>query len=282
VRHTCVFFHAHPDDEALLTAGTMARLAADGHRVVLVFATAGEQGLAAPETGIGYRLGELRMAEARASAQALGCARVEFLGYRDSGLDGTVASGGIVDGGVIVDGGREPFAVVDVERAAARLADLLREEGASLLTTYDAAGGYGHPDHVQVHRVGARAADLAATSVVLEATVDRDLLLRALRLAALGYRFPPDFDRPRFRTAYTPGSAITHRIDVARYCTAKRNSMAAHLTQTTGGESTRTLAALLRLPPAVFRWVLGTEWYRQPGIRPGRPLRDPLAALREH
>ena len=282
MRHTCVFFHAHPDDEALLTAGTMARLAAEGHRVVLVFATAGEQGLAAPETGIGYRLGELRMAEARASAQALGCARVEFLGYRDSGLDGTVGSGGIVDGGVIVNGGGEPFAVVDVERAAARLADLLREEGASLLTTYDAAGGYGHPDHVQVHRVGARAADLAATSVVLEATVDRDLLLRALRLAALGYSFPPDFDRARFRTAYTPGSAITHRIDVARYCTAKRNSMAAHLTQTTGGESTRTLAALLRLPPAVFRWVLGTEWYRQPGIRPGRPLRDPLAALREH
>jgi LmbE family N-acetylglucosaminyl deacetylase len=271
VGHTCVFFHAHPDDEALLTAGTMARLAAQGHRVVLVFATAGERGLAAPETTGGYRLGEVRAAEARASARALGCARVEFLGYRDSGLDGAAA-----------DGGSEPFAAADVERAAARLANLLGEERASLLTTYDAAGGYGHPDHVQVHRVGARAAALAETSVVLEATVDRDLLLRGLRLAALAHRFPPDFDPARFRTAYTPTDAITHRIDVARFCTAKRNSIAAHLTQTTGGESRRTLAALLRLPPLLFRWALGTEWYRQPGVQPGRALRDPLAALREH
>jgi LmbE family N-acetylglucosaminyl deacetylase len=271
VGHTCVFFHAHPDDEALLTGGTMARLAAEGHRVVLVLATAGEEGLAAPQATRGYRLGEVRSAEARASARALGCARVEFLGYRDSGLDGGAAGDGL-----------EPFAVADVEQVAARLANLLCEERASLLTTYDAAGGYGHPDHVQVHRVGARAAELAGTSVVLEATADRDLLLRGLRLAALGYRFPPDFDAERFRTAYTPRQAITHRIDVARFCTAKRNSMAAHLTQTTGGETARTLSTLLRLPPLLFRWALGTEWYHQPGVKPGRVLRHPLAALQGH
>ena len=173
---SCVFFHAHPDDEALLTAGTMARLAADGHRVVLVVATAGERGLssAAPAT-VGCGLGEVRKAELLASARALGCARVEFLGYGDSGLDGQAVP---ADGPI-------PFRGVDVDEAAAVLADLLREEDAALLSTYDAAGGYGHPDHVQVHRVGARAAELAGTPLVLQATVDRDLLLRVPAAAAI-------------------------------------------------------------------------------------------------
>jgi LmbE family N-acetylglucosaminyl deacetylase len=265
----CVFFHAHPDDEALLTAGTMARLSAQGHRVVLVLATAGELGLAAQSVTGGRTLGEVRADEARASARALGCARVEFLGYGDSGLDGTAGPAGTLP----------PFASADVEQAATKLADLLREERAALLTSYDAAGGYGHPDHVQVHRVAARAAEIAATPVVLEATVDRDLLLRALRLAALCYRFPPEFDLARFKTAYSPGSAITHRVPVMRYAAAKRSSMAAHATQATGGESARTLAALLRLPGPLFRRVLGTEWYVQRGQPPGRTFSDPLATV---
>ncbi len=176
---TCVFFHAHPDDEALFTSGTMARLAAEGHRVVLVVATAGDQGLAAPEsitsstsstsgtTGTpgtaAPRLGDVRLAELRASAAALGVARVEHLGYADSGLDGRA----------------EPtwapaFVRADADEAAGRLAALLAEERADLVTTYDPAGGYGHPDHVRVHQVGARAAELAGTPTVLEATVDRD------------------------------------------------------------------------------------------------------------
>ncbi len=264
---SCVFFHAHPDDEALLTAGTMARLAAEGHRVVLVVATSGEQGLAAATATGGKRLGDVRVEETRASARALGCARVEFLGYVDSGLDGQAVG----------DSGRVPFASADLDEAARALADLLREEDASLLTTYDPAGGYGHPDHVQVHRVGARAAELAGTPLVLQATVDRDLLLRALRLLRLVYPLP--IDPAGFARAYTPRNAITHRIDVRRYVSAKRRSMLAHVTQTTGGESVRTLAALLRLPRFAFRLALGTEWYVQPDVTPGRPLRDPLATL---
>jgi LmbE family N-acetylglucosaminyl deacetylase len=265
---SCVFFHAHPDDEALLTAGTMARLAADGHRVVLVVATAGEQGLTAAGASAGRRLGEVRKAEVLASARALGCARVEFLGYGDSGLDGQA----------VADGGPVPFARADPEEAAGVLANLLREEDAALLTTYDPAGGYGHPDHVQVHRVGARAAELAGTSLVLQATVDRDLLLRALR--RLRWVYPLPFDPAGLANAYTPRDAITHRIDVRPHMTAKRDSMSAHVTQTTGGESVRTLAALLRLPRFLFRRVLGTEWYVQPGLVVGRVLRDPLATLR--
>jgi LmbE family N-acetylglucosaminyl deacetylase len=248
----------------------MARLAAEGHRVVLVVATCGERGLVAASALDGRRLGDVRTEETLASARALGCARVEFLGYGDSGLDG--------NGGDPADGGPTPFVSVDVEEAAAVLATLLRDEDAVLLTTYDAAGGYGHPDHVQAHRVGMRAAKLAGTPVVLQATVDRDLLVRALRLVRGLNRRP--LDLAAFETAYTPRRAITHRIDVSRYSSAKQASMSAHVTQATGGESERTLAALLRLPRWLFRRVLGTEWYVEPGVPPGRPVRHPLANRR--
>ncbi len=233
-----MFFHAHPDDEALLTGGTMARLAQEGHRVVLVVATAGELGLSARQTD----LGAVRTREAHASARVLGCARVEFLGYRDSGLEGRRRHG---------------FARADVGEAAERLAELLHEERADLLTTYDPNGGYGHPDHVQVHRVGTLAAELAGTPRVWEATVDRTRLLRGLRLARLIRRF----DLTPFEKTYTAHHEITHSVDVRQYAHVKRAAMAAHATQTTGGESTRTLAALLKLPPPLFRLILGTEWY---------------------
>ncbi|MEV6563470.1 PIG-L deacetylase family protein [Streptomyces kronopolitis] len=268
MRHTCLFFHAHPDDEALLTAGTMAGLARRGHRVVLVLATAGERGLTSDALR-GDGLGGVRREEAHASARILGCARVAFLGYADSGHTGAPAA----------PGGAQPFASADVAEAAARLAGILAEERADLLTVYDPAGGYGHPDHVQVHRVGYRAAHLAGTPVVLEATVDRTLLLRGLRAASWVHRFPPEFDRNAFRTAYGARSEITHRVPVKRHWRAKRASLAAHLSQARGGDSERTLAALGRLPGPAFRQVLGTEWYIQRGLPAGPVLRDPLATL---
>lgn len=230
---TCLFFHAHPDDESLLTAGTMARLAAEGHRVVLVMATAGEAGLASEQRS----LGAVRTRELHDSARILGCARVVFLGYLDSGLDGSAPGG---------------FASAPLWEAAARLAELLKEEQADLLTVYDPYGGYGHPDHVQVHLVGIEAARLAGTAAVLEATVDRDLLRPLRRL------LPFDLD-----AAYLPGSEITHRVKIGRHARAKRASMAAHATQATGGSSVRTLAAFLRLPYPLFRLIFGTEFYRR-------------------
>ncbi|MEU8993735.1 PIG-L family deacetylase [Streptomyces caniferus] len=264
-----MFFHAHPDDEALLTAGTMARLAGQGHRVVLVLATAGERGLA-PASSRERGLGEVRRKEAHASARILGCSRVAFLGYADSGHTCAPAPART---------GAEPFASADVDEAAARLAALLTEERADLLTVYDPAGGYGHPDHVQVHRVGYRAARMAGTPVVLEATVDRTLLLRGLRAASWVHRFPPQFDRDSFRQAYGARAEITHRVPVKQHWRAKRASMSAHLSQAGGGDSERTLAALGRLPGPAFRQVMGTEWYIQRGLPAGPVLRDPLATL---
>lgn len=275
--YTLVVFHAHPDDEALLTSGTMARASAEGHRVVLVVATAGGVGLVSSDfLGAGESLAARRLAELRRSATALGCARTEVLGYADSGLDG--AAEGHVAGGGVADGGAVAFAHADVEEAAGRLAALLVEERADVLTIYDPAGGYGHPDHVAVHRVGRDAADLAGTPVVLEATVDRDILTRALRLVQRVYRFPPEFDPTVFDRAYTRHADLTHRVDVRRYALRKRTSMAAHASQATADGADRTLAAFLRLPLPLFRQVFGREWYVEQGRQAGGPLLDDIFA----
>jgi LmbE family N-acetylglucosaminyl deacetylase len=165
-----------------------------------------------------------------------------------------------------------------VEEAAGRLAAILVEEGADVLTAYDPAGGYGHPDHVQVSRVGARAAELAGTPSVLEATVDRTALQRALRLVFRLPGIPADFAPGRFSQAYTDRSALTHRVDVRRWADAKRAAMAAHVSQAGADEGTRTLAVLLRLPGPLFRFVLGHEWYVERGRPPARPLLDDVFA----
>ncbi|MEZ0075670.1 LmbE family N-acetylglucosaminyl deacetylase [Planotetraspora sp. GP83] len=260
---TAVFFHAHPDDEALLTAGTMAMLASEGHRVVLVVATAGERGLA--ELPHGDELARTRMDELHKSAAALGCARVVQLGYGDSGL--------AIDGGVADDRPENAFIDADIEEAAQRLAAILKEETADLVTIYDPSGGYGHPDHVQVYRVGTRAAEIAGTPIVLEATANRDPLLKGVRLAA---RFYPSIDVRSFERAYSPSEVITHRVNVRRFARAKRAAMAAHASQATGGDGDRTLGAMLKIPRLVYRFVFGTEWYVRRGLPPGTRLRHPF------
>src|SRR5579863_2417111 len=153
---TAVFFHAHPDDEAIATGGTMAKMASEGHRVVLVTATRGELG-EIPDGLLegGQKLEDLRNNELGAASEILGVARREFLGYRDSGMAGDPSNDDA-----------ESFWNADVDEASARLAALLEEEGADILTIYDEHGGYGHPDHIQVHRVGALAAQKAATPAV--------------------------------------------------------------------------------------------------------------------
>ncbi len=269
---TLLAFHAHPDDEALLTSGTMARAAADGHRVVLVVATDGDLGLAASEYGAGEDLGARRMGELRRSAQALGVARVEHLGYADSGLDPDQHDD---------PPGRVRFVRADVTEAAERLATILREEQADVLLSYDRNGGYGHPDHVRVHEVGALAADRAGTPRVLEATVPRDAICRAIDLAARVYRFPPGFDRSSFDRAFSARADITHRISVRRHIAQKRASMRAHASQgSADGGADRTLAAFLRIPRPVYDLVFGREWFVDPARSSGQPVaRDVFEGL---
>src|SRR5215475_7032971 len=123
---TLVTFHAHPDDESIATAGTMARAKAEGHRVVLVVATRGELGEYAPDAlAPGETLAERRVAEQSAAADVLGVDRVEYLGYRDSGMEGEPTNDDA-----------ESFAQADLDEAAARLADILRQENADVLTVY--------------------------------------------------------------------------------------------------------------------------------------------------
>lgn len=254
---TVVSFHAHPDDEAILTAGTMAALAAAGHRTVLVTATAGEQGLADPRSGTGAALAVLRSQELAEAAAAMGCARHEILGYLDSGIDGLAS-------------GFEGFAHVEVEPAAERLAAVLRREAADVLTVYDPAGGYGHPDHLQVHRVGIRAAELARTPLVLEATVDPRVLLAGtpwfpLLPAGTARRPPRDPERRTFQ------------VDVRPFADAKRAAIAAHRSQL--GPGLRTLRALLALPDPLFRAILGREWFIHRGDRGRDVLEELLGSL---
>ena len=258
--YTVVAFHAHPDDETLLTGGTLARLAAEGHRVVIVVATLGEAGLTDATHAGDTPLGERRLLELRSAATALGCHAVSCLGYADSGLNGSTPD--------------RAFSCAAVDVAAERLADILRHERADVLIVYDPAGGYGHPDHVQVHAVGHRAAGLAGTPVVLEATVDRHALLRVANLLRLVPGLPPQFRPARLQESFSPPARLTHRVDVRDHLAAKRAAMTAHASQRTGGKTPRSLAVYLRLPPSLFRLVFGHEWYVEAGRQPGRPLLD--------
>jgi LmbE family N-acetylglucosaminyl deacetylase len=254
---TLVSFHAHPDDEVLLTGGTLARAAAEGHRVVLVVATDGEAGLAAGSSA-GADLGRTRAAELARSAQALGCARVVQLGLPDSGWRSETTSTEVA------------FSRLSLERAARGLIDVLREEQADVLTVYDPAGGYGHPDHQMVHRAGLYAAAEARTPSVLEATLPRERLHRVIRLAARVPGLLDSVDPESFAQAFTPRRELTHRIDVRAHLAAKREAMRAHASQSTSDIGPRTLALLLRLPSPLFRLVVGQEWFVQRGGRPGR------------
>ncbi len=249
---TLVAFHAHPDDEVITTGGVMARAAAEGHRVVVVFATRGELGEVAPDFLVaGETLAERRVAEALRAAEILGATRVEFLDYHDSGMDGEPTN-------------EAPgaFAAAELEEAAARLAAILHEERADVLTVYDDHGGYGHPDHVQVHRVGVRAAELAATPRVYEATLNRDHLRMLIRTRREEITGLDDIPAEEDITMGSPAELITTTVDVGEYVPQKRAAMVAHASQI-GDES-----FFLQLPPDAFREVFGYEWFIRRGPRP--------------
>jgi len=257
MRPTLVSFHAHPDDEAIQTGGSLARAAHDGHRVVLVVATRGEHGEVDDDfLDDGETLSERRVAETRAAADILGIARVEFLGYRDSGMAGTAEND--------LPGS---FWRADVGEAADRLADILREEQAEVLTVYDDHGGYDHPDHIQVHRVGLRAGELAAVERVYEATMNRDHIRRLMlemrdQARAVGLELPEDMGDPDDLNLGVPENRITTTVDVSPFIDAKRAALAAHRSQVD------ETSFFLAMQPEHFERAFGYEWFIRHGAPP--------------
>src|ERR1700730_17537132 len=145
---TLMAVHAHPDDEVISTGGILARYADEGVRTVVITCTDGSQGFGPGGVLPGEpghdrdAVAETRRAELERSCSVLGVAHLEVLGYRDSGMAGWAAN-------------LEPdaFQNVPVDQAAAAVAGLLARYQPDVLVTYDANGGYGHPDHIHTHQV---------------------------------------------------------------------------------------------------------------------------------
>ncbi|MFI5832482.1 N-acetyl-1-D-myo-inositol-2-amino-2-deoxy-alpha-D-glucopyranoside deacetylase [Micromonospora sp. NPDC051300] len=228
--------HAHPDDESIGTGATMAHYAATGAHVTLVTCTLGEEGeihvpalagLAAAEADQlgGYRIGELT-----AACAALGVTDHRFLGgagrYRDSGMMGLATN----------DHPRA-FWRADLDSAAGHLLEVIREVRPQVVVTYDPNGFYGHPDHIQAHRVTMRAVELAAAEGVAPAKVYWTAMPRSVLDAGLE-AFTESSDNPfagiddaSELPFGTPDAQIAARIDATEQHAAKEAAMRAHATQ---------------------------------------------------
>ncbi|MEU6821803.1 N-acetyl-1-D-myo-inositol-2-amino-2-deoxy-alpha-D-glucopyranoside deacetylase [Streptomyces atriruber] len=239
--------HAHPDDESITTGATMAKYAAEGAHVTLVTCTLGEEGEVIPaelahlaadrEDSLGAR----RIGELAAAMKEVGVTDHRFLGgtgrYRDSGMMG-----------VEQNSRAGAFWSADLDEAAAHLVEVIREVRPQVLVTYDPDGGYGHPDHIQAHRVAMRAAELAAESAfradlgephaidkIYWNRAPRSVVEERFRWMAGVLRDSP-FDTPAV-VADVPGvtddERITTEIDGRPHKAAKAAAMAAHATQIT-------------------------------------------------
>jgi LmbE family N-acetylglucosaminyl deacetylase len=251
MRPTLVTFHAHPDDEAIFTGGTIALAVEMGWRVVVVVATDGEEGR--PLRRVGSDLGRHRRREVSASARTLGVERVEFLGYRDSGA------------AVPAPASTATLAGAPAHEAAGRLRHILVEERAVAVTSYDEGGVYGHPDHVRVHDIASDA--VAGTRCdVYEATINRTALARLrTRLLALGLA-PALWPEELSLCMGLEESAGLVGLDVSSVLRRKLAAIAEHASQTLEAPT------FMGLPPGVFHHLLATEWYRPARVVDGRFL----------
>ncbi len=254
-----VFLHAHPDDEAIFSGGTLRLLRDAGIPAVVVFATNGELG--EDPHGSGEELGAQRRAECVAAAEVLGTLPPRFLGYRDSGLH--------------TPSPPLSLAATPVARVAEELAALLRELDADTLVSYDPKGIYGHPDHLAVHAIGRDAAARVGLATVYEATVDSEYLhfveTHLVEEAQLARSGPdllpglPDLGDNAGASALardtfgTPTVLVDLVVDARRVIDTKRAAMATHVSQIPPGSSA------LRLKPAAFSEVYGLEWYLRMG-----------------
>ena len=246
------FVHAHPDDEAIFTGGTMARLADGGATVGLVMCTGGELGAALTT---GNALAPHREQETRDSCRHLGIdqRRIDFLPYEDSGMDAENPSG---------------FVHQDRDQAARRML------GASIalcggpldaIVTYDDHGIYGHPDHVAAYEAAHLAAQLhqheyGTLPTIYEATVDREYLHFVETHVVVDAGGGRPLDRGLASTDLGLSTLdIDLTVDVAPVIERKRAALAAHASQLPDD------APLFELGEANFAAVYGLEWYQRIG-----------------
>lgn len=245
---TLMAVHAHPDDEVISTGGILARYGAEGVRTVLVTCTNGEQGDGPGGVKPGQpghdeaSVTEVRLSELRKSCEVLGVTSLELLGYHDSGMVGWAANETAGS-----------FANIDVDDAADRVAGLIERYRPQVVVTYDDNGGYGHPDHIQTHRVTIRAVAKSTLPLKLyETAVPRSGLSQlATLLADAGVEEP--FEPPS-EDFGTPDELITTSIDVSGYLRQKFDALAAHTSQVQE-------FFLLRLPETVRDQIFGREWF---------------------
>ncbi|MBP2707679.1 N-acetyl-1-D-myo-inositol-2-amino-2-deoxy-alpha-D-glucopyranoside deacetylase [Microbispora sp. RL4-1S] len=232
--------HAHPDDETIETGATMAKYAAEGAHVTLVTCTLGEEGEVIPEHLAHHApdrddtLGTYRIGELADACKAIGVTDHRFLGgpghWRDSGMMGAASNG-------------RPgcFWQADLDEAAAELVEIIREVRPQVLVTYDENGYYGHPDHIQAHRVSWRAFKLAAdpahpggepwrVAKFYYTAMPRSVMRRSAEsMREAGVRFlVEDVDDMPFGCR---DEDVTTEIDARPYVEAKIDAMRAHATQ---------------------------------------------------
>lgn len=258
--HTVMVIVAHPDDEAFGVGGTMARLRQEGHAVTVVCATRGEAGeisdpaLATPET-----LGSVREAELRSAMAKLGVTDVRFLDYRDSGMDGTPEND-------------DPRCLHQAEpmEVAMDLTALMQEVNPDVVITWDASGGYGHPDHITVHHTATEAfgnytmrSGKAARLYYMALPVHLFGEMAA-ELTAKGVQFGNDDMRETAeRLAHVPPTTV---VDVQRFIEVKRAAVHEHRSQNMGG------LPLELLSEDLHRRIVGYEYFHQ--AQPPRPDGD--------
>jgi N-acetyl-1-D-myo-inositol-2-amino-2-deoxy-alpha-D-glucopyranoside deacetylase len=238
--HRLLLVHAHPDDESIGTGATMAKYAAEGAGVTLVTCTLGELGeVIPPELGhladdADGGLGEYRIGELAKACAALGVTDHRFLGeagrWRDSGMMGQPSND-------------DPrcFWQADLDEAASELLGVIREVQPQVLVTYDDNGFYGHPDHIQAHRVAWRAFELADGLVTkfYATAVPRSVLaagIEAMRGREEGSPAGGGTDFTRVESVDdlpfgVPDEAVTTEIDATAYLDQKIAAMRAHATQ---------------------------------------------------
>ena len=285
---TLMIVHAHPDDEAIPTGGTLPRYAAEGVRTVLVTATRGEEGeIVLPELDrpeVRARFGEFRTAELQQAAIILGINDLELLGYRDSGM-------------VDRPSNAHPacFHQANPEEAAWRLTRLVRRYQPQVLVTYNEFGGYGHPDHIACHKATVAAFRAAgdperfpdagppwAPSKLYYANSPRNTLVRAWeKMRELGLPSPldnPEFDITRFTV---PEDQVTTRIDISAFLAQKIAALGCHRSQIRNG------GWLLSVPEEMRAEFFGHEHFTlvesrlpEPTFEPGTLEDDLFAGLR--